>query len=99
MHVDIILSEFTSPSETAELSELSEGYGVRAVWSSSYASERSPFLSLARAAQTTQRVRLGPLAVSPMEMHPLIMTNALLTLNELCGGRAIIAVGGGGGVL
>ncbi len=99
MQIDIILSEFSSPKESAELSVLAEGYGARAVWSSSYASERNPFLSLALAAGATKRIRLGPLAVSPFEMPPLVMSNALLTLNELCGGRAMIAVGGGGGVL
>ncbi len=99
MHVDIILNEFCSVAEAAELSVLAESYGARAVWSASYGSERDPFLVLARAAAVTKRVRLGPLAVSPMEMHPLIMCNALLTLNEMCSGRATITVGGGGGVL
>lgn len=99
MKIDIILNEFTSARENAELSALAESYGVRAVWSASYASERNPFMSLVGAADTTKKVRLGPLAVSPMEMHPLIMCNSLLTLNEMSGGRAMIAVGGGGGVL
>ncbi|TDJ44372.1 MAG: LLM class flavin-dependent oxidoreductase [Gammaproteobacteria bacterium] len=99
MHVDIILNEFASVAEAAELSVLAESYGARAVWSSSYGSDRSPFLVLARAAAVTKHVRLGPLAVSPMEMHPLLMCNTLLTLNEMCGGRATITVGGGGGVL
>ena len=99
MQIDIILNEFTSPSENAELSALVESYGCRAVWSPSYASGRNPFLSLALAAGSTKKVRLGPLAISPMEMPPIVMSNALLTLNELCNGRSMIAVGGGGGVL
>ncbi len=99
MKIDIILNEFTSARENAELSALAESYGVRAVWSASYASERNPFMSLVHAADSTKKVRLGPLAISPMEMHPLVMCNALLTLNEMCNGRAMIAVGGGGGVL
>ncbi len=99
MQIDIILNEFTSPSENAELSALAEDYGCRAVWSPSFASGRNPFLNLALAAGSTNKVRLGALAVSPMEMPPLVMSNALLTLNELCNGRGLIAVGGGGGVL
>ena len=99
MQIDIILNEFTSARENAELAALAESYGARAVWSASYASERNAFMSLVGAAEKTNRVRLGPLAVSPMEMHPLVMSNMLLTLNEMSRGRAMIAVGGGGGVL
>jgi alkanesulfonate monooxygenase SsuD/methylene tetrahydromethanopterin reductase-like flavin-dependent oxidoreductase (luciferase family) len=40
---------------------------------------------------------MGPLAVSPFEMHPLKIANSLLSLNEMCGGRAVIAVGAGEG--
>jgi 5,10-methylenetetrahydromethanopterin reductase len=99
MQVDIIVNEYDSPSALAEQAALAESYGIRALWSTSYATGRDPFLSLAQAAQSTRRILLGPLAVSPMELHPLKITQELLTLNELCNGRAIIAVGAGGGVL
>ena len=75
MQIDIILNEFTSARENAELAALAESYGARAVWSASYASERNAFMSMVGAAEKTNRVRLGPLAVSPMEMHPLVMSN------------------------
>ena len=99
MQVDIIVNEYDSPSALAEQAALAESYGIRALWSTSYATGRDPFLSLAQAAQSTRKILLGPLAVSPMELHPLKITQELLTLNELCDGRAIIAVGAGGGVL
>ena len=99
MELDIILNEFVSPQETGELAQLAESYGFRGLWSASYGSKRDPFMSLNKAAELTSRIRMGPLAVSPMETHPLKMANQLLTLNEWCGGRAMIAVGGGGGVL
>jgi alkanesulfonate monooxygenase SsuD/methylene tetrahydromethanopterin reductase-like flavin-dependent oxidoreductase (luciferase family) len=44
-------------------------------------------------ARVTTSIKLGPVAVSPSELHPLKMANALLTLNEISGGRAYI--GGG----
>tara|TARA_B100001029_G_C14980895_1_gene405964 strand:- start:123 stop:1034 length:912 start_codon:yes stop_codon:yes gene_type:complete len=56
-------------------------------------------MSLVPAAQKTSKILLGPLAISPFEMHPLKMANSLLTLNEMSEGRAIIAVGAGGGTL
>jgi hypothetical protein len=57
------------------------------------------FLALAPATQATSKILLGPLAVSPWEMHPLKMANAILTLNEMCDGRAMIGISGGGGLL
>lgn len=35
MEIDIILNEFATPAEAAELSQLAESYGLRGVWSSS----------------------------------------------------------------
>jgi 5,10-methylenetetrahydromethanopterin reductase len=99
MDIDIILNEFDSPRAVAEQAALAESYGFRAVWSTSYATGRDCFLSLAEAATATSRILLGPLAVSPMELHPLKMMQQLLTLNELCNGRATITIGAGGGVL
>jgi 5,10-methylenetetrahydromethanopterin reductase len=99
MDIDIILNEFATPNEAAELAMLAESYGMRGVWSSSYADGRDPFFTLALAAERTSAVRMGPLAVSPYELHPLLMSNSLHSLNELSGGRGMICVGGGGGVI
>jgi alkanesulfonate monooxygenase SsuD/methylene tetrahydromethanopterin reductase-like flavin-dependent oxidoreductase (luciferase family) len=99
MEIDIILNEFASPAEAAELSKLAESYGLRGVWSSSYGDGWDPFLTLALAADQTDTIRMGPLAVSPYELHPLKISNALHSLNELSGGRAMVCVGGGGGVV
>ena len=99
MDIDIILNEFDSPRAIAQQAALAESYGFRAVWSTSYATGRDCFLSLAEAATKTSKILLGPLAVSPMELHPLKMMQQLLTLNELCNGRATITIGAGGGVL
>ena len=51
------------------------------------------------AALATKKIKLGILAVSPYEMHPLKIANALLTVNELSNGRAVVAIGGGGSVM
>lgn len=99
MDIDIILEPDLSPAQVAELAVAAEKLGFRAVWTSNYHQHWDAFLALAPAAAATSRILLGPLAVSPWEMHPLKMANALLTLNEMSDGRAMIAVGGGGGVL
>ena len=98
MEIDIILNEFATPSEAAELGLLAESYGLRGIWSSNYGDSRDAFMTLAPLAMQSQRVVMGPLAVSPYELHPLKMANALFSLNEMCGGRAMICLGGGGAV-
>ena len=99
MDIDIILDPDMSPDAIAELAVAAEGYGIRALWSSNYHQYWDCYISLVPAAMATSKILLGPLAVSPWEQHPLKMANALLSLNELAKGRAMIAVGGGGGVL
>jgi len=99
MEIDIILNEFASPHDAVELGLLAESYGVRGVWSSNYAWSRDAFFTLSLLADRSERIRLGPMAVSAAELHPLKMANLLFSLNELSGGRAMIMVGGGGAVL
>jgi 5,10-methylenetetrahydromethanopterin reductase len=99
MDIDIIVEPDVSPQGLAELAVEAEKLGFRALWSSNYHQNWDCFLALVPAAQATSKILLGPLAVSPWELHPLKMANSLLTLNEISGGRAILAVSGGGGVL
>lgn len=99
MDVDIILNEFASPRDALELGLLAERYGIRGIWSSNYAWSRDPFFTLSLLAERSTRIRLGPMAISPVELHPLKMANLLFSLNELSRGRAMLMVGGGGAVL
>jgi hypothetical protein len=99
MDIDIVLDPEMSPQAIAELAVAAEQMGIRALWSSNYHQYWDCFVSLVPAAMATSRIILGPLAVSPWEQHPLKMANALLSLNEIAKGRAMIAVGGGGGIL
>lgn len=98
MEIDIILNEFTSPADAVELGLMAERYGIRGVWSCNYAWSRDPFFTLALLARQSTRIRLGPMAISPAELHPLKMANLLFSLNELSNGRGMIMVGGGGAV-
>jgi len=99
LEIDIILNEFASPADAVELGLLAERYGMRGVWSSNYGWSRDPFFTLSLLAHQSSRIRLGPMAISPAELHPLKMANLLFSLNELSSGRAMIMVGGGGAVL
>ncbi len=97
MQIDIILEPDLTPSQVAEIGVKAESYGVRALWSSNFFAHWDCFLSLVPLAQQTKHMLIGPLAVSPFEMHPLKIANSLLSLNEIAGGRAVIAMGAGEG--
>ena len=99
MDVDIILEPDLSSAQVVELGVAAERYGIRAVWTSNYFAHWDGFISLVPLALATKRLKLGVLAVSPFEMHPLKIANALLSLNELAGGRAMVAIGAGEGNL
>lgn len=96
MDLDIILEPDLSPAEIAELGLLAEKLNFRAIWVQNYSSARDAFMSLVHLAQVSEKIRLGVVIVSPYEMHPMKITNAVLTLNEYAHGRAMVVVGSGG---
>jgi alkanesulfonate monooxygenase SsuD/methylene tetrahydromethanopterin reductase-like flavin-dependent oxidoreductase (luciferase family) len=98
MKIDVILDPDSSPDEVCQLGLLAESYGIHGVWTSNYPSSRDPFISLCPLALASSTIRLGPLVVTPYEMHPYKIAKALASLNELCGGRAQILTGGPTGV-
>lgn len=99
MDIDVILDTRASPRELAELGRLAERFGIAGVWVSSLLDSRDPFANLSVLAMNSERIRLGPIAVNPYDMHPVRIAAGLLTLNEMAGGRARIVVGGGGEAL
>jgi alkanesulfonate monooxygenase SsuD/methylene tetrahydromethanopterin reductase-like flavin-dependent oxidoreductase (luciferase family) len=99
MEIDVILDTRASAGQLAELGQLAEKNGIRGVWVSSLLDSRDPFTNLSVLAQSTSRLKLGPVAVNPYDMHPVRIASALLTLNELASGRARIVIGGGGEAL
>ena len=96
MELDIILEADLPPSQIQQLGLLAEQYNFRAIWAQNYARARDAFMSLVPLAQASKRIKVGVVVVSPYEMHPLKIANALLTLNEYSDGRAIVTVGAGG---
>lgn len=97
MRIDVILESNNPPERILELGKLAEEQGLGGVWVSNMNDARDPFINFVPLAMATSRIRLGPIAVSPFELHPLKMASSLLTLNEVAKGRAQIVVGGGGG--
>ncbi len=96
MHIELIVGNEMHPQELAEFAVEAEKAGVRTLWNSNLSDAYDPFMALVPAAMATHHIRLGPLALSPYEMHPLKIAYALGTLNELSNGRAQVGLGGGG---
>ena len=99
MDTEIILDANLTPAELAEIAVVAERGGIRTLWHSNFPSTWDAFVALVPAALATNTLRLGVLAVSPFEMHPLKIANAINSLNEIANGRATVAIGGGGAVL
>ncbi|MCK6369993.1 MAG: LLM class flavin-dependent oxidoreductase, partial [Gammaproteobacteria bacterium] len=99
MEIDIILEPDMTPQQLLELAQAAERYGIRCLWMSNYFAHWDAFVSLTPVALATKKIRLGALALSPFEMHPLKIANAVLSLNELSGGRAEVSIGAGEGNL
>ena len=99
MIVDIALNHGYSLDEYVRLGTLAERHGIGTIWAPNGTSSRDAFVSLGGLARASGRIRMGIQAMSPYEMHPLKIANALLTLNELSSGRASILIGGGGAIL
>lgn len=88
-----------SPERFRDLGLLAERSGFDAVWTANVLSARSPYVAMSLLAYESKSIRLGPVAVSPFEEHPVKIANSILALNELARGRANIVIGGGGGTL
>jgi 5,10-methylenetetrahydromethanopterin reductase len=99
VRIDVILESNNPPERVAELGVLAERAGLGGVWVSNMNDARDPFINFVPLALQTSRIRLGPIAVSPFELHPMKMAGSLLTLNEVAKGRAQIVVGAGGGTV
>jgi len=98
MRIDVILDPASSPDEVKELGLLAEHHGLATVWGSNYPSSRDPFINLCPLALASSTIRLGPLVITPYELHPYKIAKAVASLNELCAGRANLFIGGPTGV-
>lgn len=99
MQVDIALEPGHGPAELADLGRLAEQAGISTLWITHDPQERDVFLLLGEVARATRRLRLGVMAISSFEMHPLRLASALLTLGEISAGGTSVVVGAGGAIL
>lgn len=99
MDIDIVVDSHLPSAQLAELGLLAEKYGIRTLWNASYLDGRDPLTNLAELARQSRRINVAPMALNAYEMHPFRIGMALLTLNEIAGGRVQAMIGGGGEVV
>jgi alkanesulfonate monooxygenase SsuD/methylene tetrahydromethanopterin reductase-like flavin-dependent oxidoreductase (luciferase family) len=99
MRIEIALEPEFSATQLAELAVLAEQNGIDTIWVTHDCQARDLFMLFSKAAEKTQRIRLGIMAVSPFEAHPIRLATSLLTLNEMSNGRASLVVGAAGGIM
>lgn len=87
---------FTPSIDTPEHIEIAEGLGYERGWvADSPAFLADPWITLARAAERTSRIRIGVSVITPRLRHLVANAGALATLSTLAPGRVDIVVGTG----
>ncbi len=80
----------------AERARLAEALGYETCWTfDSPAIAGDPWIALARAAEATERIRIGTAVAIPSLRHTLVTASALASLAHLAPGRVIYALGTG----
>lgn len=94
----------TSTSELISLWQRIEalGFDWASIWDHFYAADGSSDPDCLEAvschaalATVTERIRCGSLVYSAGYRHPAVLANALATIDQLSGGRAVLGLGGG----
>jgi 5,10-methylenetetrahydromethanopterin reductase len=99
IQIEIALEPEFSATELAELGALAELNGISTIWVTNDSQARDLFMLFSKVADATRRIRLGVMAISPFEIHPIKLATSLFTLNEMSNGRASLIVGAGGGIM
>lgn len=99
MQIEIALEPEFSAAELTELAVLAEQNGIATIWVTNDSQARDLFMLFSKIADATRTIRLGVMAISPFELHPIKMATCLATLNEISNGRASLVVGGAGAIM
>ena len=81
---------------TVEYALLAEDLGFRAVWCPEVpAFGHDIWVTLARIAEKTSRIKFGPSVLIPSYRHPMAQASAISTLEQIAPGRLMVGFGTG----
>ncbi|MGH2639544.1 MAG: LLM class flavin-dependent oxidoreductase [Rhabdochlamydiaceae bacterium] len=100
-HLQLSLSfggYYTSSKKYAEAAVFAEKNGLYSIWNTDVQMiDRDVYQNLAASALSTSRIKIGPAITNPLTRHPTVTASAIMTLNEISSGRAILGIGPGDG--
>lgn len=88
-------SDQGSVDQIVRLAMLAEESGFDCVWYCHDLFKRHAWVVLSAIAANTKRVRIGPAIVNPYTANPAEIAMAIVTLDELSAGRAVLGIGAG----
>jgi 5,10-methylenetetrahydromethanopterin reductase len=92
--IDLVVYGTEPPAGLLACTELAEEVGLGGIWvGDSPVLWRELYTLLGAAAARTGRVRLGPAVTNPVSRQLAVTASALMTLQELSGGRATLGLG------
>jgi 5,10-methylenetetrahydromethanopterin reductase len=92
--IDLVVYGTEPPDALLECVEHAEATGLGGIWvGDSPVLWRELYVLLGAAAARTSHVRLGPAVTNPVSRHVAVTASALMTLQELSGGRAALGLG------
>jgi 5,10-methylenetetrahydromethanopterin reductase len=98
--VDLVVYGTEAPAGLLECADLAEAAGLGGVWvGDSPVLWRELYTLLGAIAARTERVRIGPAVTNPVSRQIAVTASALMTLQELSGGRAALGLGLGASAL
>jgi len=90
----LLLGELPA-KELASLAHRIEEWGYDYLWFADERFFREVYSSLTLCALNTSRIKLGPCVTDPYSRHPALTAQAIGTLDEISGGRAVLGIGAG----
>lgn len=83
-------------SDVASLADAAEALGFHKLWLWDSWASKDGYIGLALAAQHTEQLLLGTgVAPTPLR-HSALLVNAIATVDDISGGRAVLGIGSGG---
>jgi 5,10-methylenetetrahydromethanopterin reductase len=89
---------YTTARKYAEAAAFAEKNGLYSIWNTDVQMiDRDVYECLAVSAIKTEKIKLGPAITNPLTRHSTVTASAIMTLNEISGGRALLGIGPGDG--
>jgi 5,10-methylenetetrahydromethanopterin reductase len=74
---------------------MAEKYGFNTIWVTHHFNNQDVYIILATIANYTEKILLGPGITNPYTYNPVLNASALLSLDKVSGGRAVLGIGAG----